>query len=432
MPTVSIVMPTYNRVDVIGRAVASVILQTWQDWELIIVDDGSSDGTVQRLEGLDPRIRLIRQPNQGVATARNTALAAAQGRYIAFLDSDDEWLPQFLELTVSFLLAHPDQHWVATESFEDHGDGAPLIRHSHHDIANIYCRFARSIGSRRLDLRAGETDDYLRVYERRQPVGAWGSHILRTLGQPRVMHYQGHILGHMRWGYLHWLPAMVCTREAVLAAGSFVTHARSATDYRFFAGLARHFEANLLAIPLAIKYERAAGNQPLAQGHLATGAGAYRFELNKISFFEEMFGNHASSDPEIRLLHRHYCLQVAHRALAIGERRQAIRFLQHAFSWRRRLWRAWPMLALAYGIQDDRTAAWIYTRWCYLLGLLRGLAAGRISLDRLLDGLIGRLRGNAARDISDLPLSERSVTDIALERLRTLRPDTRPHPAQAS
>ena len=88
-PRVSIVMPTYNRKDTIKRAIDSVLQQRFADWELVIVDDGSTDGTKDLVAGIDPRVRLIVQENRGVAGARNRALAAARGSLIAFLDSDD-------------------------------------------------------------------------------------------------------------------------------------------------------------------------------------------------------------------------------------------------------------------------------------------------------------------------------------------------------
>jgi glycosyltransferase involved in cell wall biosynthesis len=93
-------MPTFNRADTIKRAIRSVQAQTFTDWELIVVDDGSTDDTAARIEGCDPRLKLIRQENQGTAGARNTGLRASAGSYIAFLDSDDEWLPHHLELCV--------------------------------------------------------------------------------------------------------------------------------------------------------------------------------------------------------------------------------------------------------------------------------------------------------------------------------------------
>lgn len=96
---VSIIIPTYNRAEVIGRAVASILRQTYDDFEIIIVDDGSVDNTQEIVEGInDDRIRYIRlEHNQGACHARNVGIQASKHRYIAFLDSDDEWLPDKLE-----------------------------------------------------------------------------------------------------------------------------------------------------------------------------------------------------------------------------------------------------------------------------------------------------------------------------------------------
>ena len=109
-PAVSIVLPTFNRVDVIGRALDSVRQQTFGDFELLVIDDGSTDGTAELVAGLgDPRIRVVRQANAGVYVARNLGLREACGRWITFLDSDDAWAPQFLEL----VKAVPSDRWVA-------------------------------------------------------------------------------------------------------------------------------------------------------------------------------------------------------------------------------------------------------------------------------------------------------------------------------
>src|SRR5262245_25465113 len=107
MALVSVIVPTFNRADTIKRGIRSVQAQTFTDWELIVVDDGSTDNTVALIEGCDPRLKLIRQENQGTAGARNAGLHASAGSYIAFLDSDDEWLPHHLELCVGFLEALP-------------------------------------------------------------------------------------------------------------------------------------------------------------------------------------------------------------------------------------------------------------------------------------------------------------------------------------
>lgn len=104
---VSIVMPAYCCAEPLRQSVASVCAQTWQDWELLIVDDCSPDDTFAAAEALaarDDRIRVFRTPcNSGPAAARNLALENAGGRYIAFLDSDDLWLPEKLEKQIAFM-----------------------------------------------------------------------------------------------------------------------------------------------------------------------------------------------------------------------------------------------------------------------------------------------------------------------------------------
>ena len=95
---VSAVIPLYNKARHIGRAIQSVLRQTHTDFELIVVDDGSTDGSGDRVRGhSDSRIRLIRQENAGVSAARNLGVVTATARLIAFLDADDEWMPDFLE-----------------------------------------------------------------------------------------------------------------------------------------------------------------------------------------------------------------------------------------------------------------------------------------------------------------------------------------------
>jgi glycosyltransferase involved in cell wall biosynthesis len=105
-PLVSVIVPAFNAQAFVGRTLASLRAQTFADFEAIVVDDGSTDGTaaiVHHAAQADPRIRLVRQANAGVAAARNRALAEARGRYVANLDADDLWRPQFLEKTVEAL-----------------------------------------------------------------------------------------------------------------------------------------------------------------------------------------------------------------------------------------------------------------------------------------------------------------------------------------
>lgn len=112
-PRVSVVIPTYNRAEQTTRALESVWNQSFSDYEVVVVDDGSTDNTADVLEQFEPRIRLIRQPNGGVSKARNRGISAASGEFIAFLDSDDEWLPDKLRQQVEFLEAHRSIGFVA-------------------------------------------------------------------------------------------------------------------------------------------------------------------------------------------------------------------------------------------------------------------------------------------------------------------------------
>jgi hypothetical protein len=110
-PTVSVIIPCYQQAEFLGEAVASVVAQTWTDWEIVIVDDGSPDDTpetARRLVAQHPnhRIRLLSQPNGGVSAARNNGIAASRGRYILPLDADDMIGPKMLERTVALLEAN--------------------------------------------------------------------------------------------------------------------------------------------------------------------------------------------------------------------------------------------------------------------------------------------------------------------------------------
>lgn len=111
MPAVSVVMPAYNVEPYIGDAIQSVLAQTFTDFELLIIDDGSTDETfavAQRYADLDSRVRIIRQENKGLSAARNTALRNSRAPILALLDSDDLWTPAFLASQMAILDSHPE------------------------------------------------------------------------------------------------------------------------------------------------------------------------------------------------------------------------------------------------------------------------------------------------------------------------------------
>lgn len=125
MPKVSVVIPTYNRARLLKRAIQSVLEQTYQDFEIIVVDDGSTDNTEEIVRSFgDGRVRYIRyKENKGEAAARNTGIKAAKGKYIASQDSDDEWLPEKLEKQMkTFQNASPKVGVVYTGFWKLQGD----------------------------------------------------------------------------------------------------------------------------------------------------------------------------------------------------------------------------------------------------------------------------------------------------------------------
>jgi len=124
---VSIMMPAYNAEKYVGQAIESVLGQSYPYWELVIVNDGSTDSTPEILTRYtDPRIKVFHQANGGEASARNTALEHMQGELVAFLDADDLYLPNHLEVTTSYLQAHPHLGGVYTDGYHCDQNGAKL------------------------------------------------------------------------------------------------------------------------------------------------------------------------------------------------------------------------------------------------------------------------------------------------------------------
>lgn len=111
--SISVVIPAYNSAASIGRAIDSVLAQTLLADEILVVDDGSTDATAEIVRTYGHKVRLLVQPNAGAAAARNTGIAAAAGDWIAFLDADDEWLPQRLAVQTDILKRHPELVWVS-------------------------------------------------------------------------------------------------------------------------------------------------------------------------------------------------------------------------------------------------------------------------------------------------------------------------------
>jgi glycosyltransferase involved in cell wall biosynthesis len=126
-PTVSVVIPTYNRARFLPAAVASIRAQTHRCAEVVIVDDGSTDDTAQVVARLGDGIRYLRQDNAGPAAARNSGIAAARGDVIAFLDTDDRWLPTKTERQLANLAAHAEVALVSADMAIEDASGRQLL-----------------------------------------------------------------------------------------------------------------------------------------------------------------------------------------------------------------------------------------------------------------------------------------------------------------
>ncbi|MCY7916000.1 teichuronic acid biosynthesis protein TuaG [Bacillus vallismortis] len=140
-PLISVITPSYNAEEYIEKTIQSVLNQTFSDWEMIIVDDCSTDGTrdiLKRYEEDNERIHAIfLKENQGAAVARNTALSKAKGRYVAFLDSDDAWKAEKLDKQLAFMRKH--QHAFTFTAYElISQDGGPLHKTIHAPVSLTY------------------------------------------------------------------------------------------------------------------------------------------------------------------------------------------------------------------------------------------------------------------------------------------------------
>lgn len=141
MPAVSVIIPTFNRAELVGDAIDSVLRQSFSDFELIVIDDGSTDRTAEVVGSFsDARLVFVRQENKGRSFARNRALRMARGKYIAFLDSDDIYLKEKLQMQVEFMEAHPLVGMIYTSAYCVDDRGAFLDKQHYFASAegNIY------------------------------------------------------------------------------------------------------------------------------------------------------------------------------------------------------------------------------------------------------------------------------------------------------
>jgi glycosyltransferase involved in cell wall biosynthesis len=214
---VSVVIPTYNRAYCIARTIDSVLAQTHRDLEVVVVDDGSTDGTAEllaRTYPAEPRLRVLSKPNGGVSAARNHGIRAARGEFIALLDSDDCFLPWKLEVQLACLAAVPDAGMIWTDMDAIGPDGEVSAR-----------RFLRTMYGAYQWL---EPED---LFERSLPLSDVDASLAARLGNPRL--HAGDIYSEMVLGNLVHTSTVLLRRERAEKVGGFEEAWRAGEDYPF-------------------------------------------------------------------------------------------------------------------------------------------------------------------------------------------------------
>lgn len=254
---VSVIIPTYNRADCVGRAIDSVLVQSYGSIEVVVIDDGSTDettGLIQRRYGSDPRVRYYRQENAGIAGARNAGLTKVAGAFVALLDSDDYWDPWKLELQIACMRAHPELGMTWTDMIAVDPSGKVISEAYLRRMYSAYRWFptleALFRRSERLDALAPRAADIA----------------------PGRKFYFGEIGNEMVMGNLVHTSTVVLTRARAETIGAFREDLRYAgEDYEFHLRTCRAGPVGFLDIA-SIRYQRGRVDQatvPSNSIHLA-------------------------------------------------------------------------------------------------------------------------------------------------------------------
>lgn len=253
---VSVIIPSYNRAYIVGQAIESVLRQTHEKVEVVVIDDGSTDDTATVVKAFDDRVRYIYQPNAGIAVARNTGIAAARGEFVAFLDSDDEWLPWKVEAQLAVLRARPECGMIWTDMTAVDESGAVVERE--------YLRTFYKASFR-----------HTRLEQICEPIGMLAS-VFPGAPKPAASHpvYTGEIYSHMFMGNVVHTSTVLVRREWARRIGGFDLEMRPAgEDYDFHFRITRCGPVAFIDAP-SIRYRVNAADQvtaPHVVVHIARG-----------------------------------------------------------------------------------------------------------------------------------------------------------------
>ena len=244
---VSVIIPTYNRERWVAGAVRSVLEQTYSPVEVIVVDDGSTDGTADALGGFGDQIRYVRQENAGVSAARNRGMAESRGEFVALLDSDDTWLPWKLRLQVRILREYREVGMVWTDMTAVDPDDRV-----------IHARFLRRMYSAHTRVRIEDALDRV------------GPLSLAWHPPPPVdgFFYHGDLFPHMIRGNLVHTSTVLLRRTRLERSGGFDERMRTGEDYEFHMRVCAHGQVGFFDQP-SILYRVGAKDALSAPQHSA-------------------------------------------------------------------------------------------------------------------------------------------------------------------
>lgn len=244
---VSVVVPTYNRADRLKDTVASILAQTVQPLEVLIVDDGSKDDTARVCREFPSPVRYIHRENGGSAAARNTGMRATKGEYIAFLDADDVWEPTKLEIQLALHAAHPEVGWSATNHFTTDRANQPLPGVQ---------GFARDLPAFEAAGLAAEAFFALAM-TRSQITAAGGRHVVYT-GDAFELSFYGNFV-YPSCAMLH--------RSVMERAGLFDESLRCAVDTEYFHRVSAHVPIGIVMTPL-FRWRRGPGETIVSSANM--------------------------------------------------------------------------------------------------------------------------------------------------------------------
>lgn len=271
---ISVVIPAYNRERSISRAISAVLAQTYPNIEIVVVDDASADGTAAAVAAIGhPKVRLVRHDrNRGAAAARNTGVAEARGAFIAFQDSDDDWLPEKLARQAAHLASLPDDYVATFCTKIDYG-----------------CDAERNYGPR----------------------------LVCCMPDPREDIRSGDLHRRLMWGNIIGPQTVLIERAAFLAAGGMDEKLRNNEDWDFFIRLSERGRIGFLDDPLALV--------------LISEDGISRKNRSSAASFVRVYGK-IRRKTEDRALLSHLASQTSTKLRNIGRPRAARTYLRRALA----------------------------------------------------------------------------------------------------